>query len=68
MGKNQKLHDLRRHISNKSGRIRVLLENILYKSDNKEETDTLAVIALDEINRISKMSDKIGKFLKQNEG
>ena len=64
MGKNKQLYNLREGISIKSERIKFLMEHIIFKSDSGRETEALAGIALDEINRISRMSEKIGKILK----
>jgi len=64
MSKNKQLYNLREGISIKSERIQFLLEHIIFKSDCEKETGTLAGLALDEINRISRMSEKIGKILK----
>ena len=64
MNKNEKLFNLRSGISVKSERIKVLLQHIIFKSDSELEMNILADSALDEINRISRMSEKIGKILK----
>ena len=63
MNKKEKLYNLRAGISVKSERIKFLLQNIIFKSESKLETEVLADLALDETNRISKMSEKIGKIL-----
>lgn len=64
MNKNEKLYNLRAGISVKSERIKFLLQNIILKSENTVETEVFAGLALDEINRISRMSEKIGIILK----
>ncbi|OGI03525.1 MAG: hypothetical protein A2Y25_11060 [Candidatus Melainabacteria bacterium GWF2_37_15] len=64
MVKKQKLYRLRAGISIKSERVKFLLENIIEKLVGNTESQVLAEIALDEINRISRMSEKIGIILK----
>ncbi len=64
MSKTQRLYNLRAGISIKSERIKFLLENIIFKSESEVETQVLAELALDETNRISKLSEKIGIILK----
>jgi len=64
MSKKEKLFNLRMGISIKSERIKFLMQNIIFKSESELETEVLAGLALDEINRISRMSEKIGKILK----
>ncbi len=64
MGKSKKLYNLRSGISIKSQKIKYLLENIICKSESEVETQVLAELALDETNRISRMSEKIGMILK----
>lgn len=64
MSKKQTLYNLRSNISIKSERIKFLLQNIIYKSESEVETQVMASLALDETNRISRMSEKIGKILK----
>jgi len=64
MNRKEKLYNLRAGISVKSERIKFLLQNIISGSENTIETEVLADLALDEINRISRMSEKIGKILK----
>ncbi len=64
MSKNKQLYNLRVGISTKASRIRFLLENIIYKAESLLEKNSLAGLALDEANRIAKMSEKIGKILK----
>lgn len=60
----EKLYHLRANISIKSERIRFILKNIISYSESEAETQSMAALALDEINRISRMSEKIGKILK----
>ena len=64
MGKSKQLYNLRSGISIKSERVKFLLENIIFKADSDIEKEVFALIALDETNRIAKMSEKIGKILK----
>jgi len=64
MSKSKQLYNLRSEISIKSERIIFLMEHIIFKSDGERECGVLAGIALDEANRISRMSEKIGKILK----
>ncbi|OGI01260.1 MAG: hypothetical protein A2Y25_01880 [Candidatus Melainabacteria bacterium GWF2_37_15] len=64
MGKNRQLYKLRARISIKSERAKYLLENIIEKLVDNVESQVFAEMALDEINRISKMSQKIGIILK----
>jgi len=64
MSKNKQLYNLRAEISIKSERIKFLLKNIIFKSEGEVETQVLAELALDETNRISRMSEKIGIILK----
>jgi len=64
MSKKQKLYNLRQNISVESQRIKYLLENAIYKSENTTEKDVLTEIALEKSEKISRMSEKIGKILK----
>lgn len=64
MGKRKKLYDLRANISDNALRIKYLLENALYKSDNPMETSVLGSLALELVEDICKSSEKIGKILK----
>jgi len=64
MDKKQKLYYLRANISIEAQRIKYLLENAIYKSDSDREKDVLAEIALEKSERISRMSEKIGRILK----
>ena len=64
MGKKEKLYNLRLNISVESQRIEYLLKTIIYKSESPQEISTLADLALEKSERISKMSEKIGKILK----
>ncbi|OGI03808.1 MAG: hypothetical protein A2Y25_07300 [Candidatus Melainabacteria bacterium GWF2_37_15] len=64
MGKNKQLYKLRAQISIKSERVKFLLENIIEKLIGNVESQVLAEIALDETNRISRLSEKIGIILK----
>jgi len=64
MGNKKQLYNLRVGISVKSQRIKFLLKNIIYYSESEVETQTMADLAMEEVNRISKMSEKIGKILK----
>ena len=64
MGKKQKLYNLRAGISVEAQRIEYLLKNAIYKSENSTEKDVLTEIALEKTERISKMSEKIGRILK----
>ena len=63
MSKNKKLYNLRARISIKSQRIKFLLKNIICYSESEVETQAMADLALEEVNRISKMSEKISKIL-----
>jgi hypothetical protein len=64
MNKKEKLYNLRAGISIKSERIKFLLKNIIFYSESEVETQAMAGLALDETNKISRMSEKIGKILK----
>ena len=64
MGKKKQLYNLRMGISIKSERIKFLLKNIILNSENTVETEAMASLASEENNRISKMSEKIGRILK----
>ena len=64
MSKKQKLYNLRASISVEAQRIKYLLENAIYKSENNTEKDVLTEIALEKSERISRMSEKIGIILK----
>jgi len=64
MSKKQKLYNLRANISVETERIKYLLENAIYKSENNIEKNVLAEIALEKTERISKMTEKIGRILK----
>jgi hypothetical protein len=64
MSKKQKLYNLRAGISSDAQQIKYLLENAVYKSECNLEKDVLAEIALEKSERISKMSEKIGRILK----
>lgn len=64
MSKKQKLYNLRENISVEAQRIKYLLENAVYKSESTTEKDVLTEIALEKSERISRMSEKIGKILK----
>jgi hypothetical protein len=64
MSKKQKLYKLRTGISVESQRIKYLLENAICKSESDVEKDVLTEIALEKAERISKMSEKIGRILK----
>jgi len=64
MGKKKQLYNLRMGISIKSERIKFLLKNIILNSKNTVEIEAMASLASEENNRISKMSEKIGRILK----
>ncbi|HBG49190.1 MAG TPA: hypothetical protein DDW90_06755 [Cyanobacteria bacterium UBA9971] len=64
MSKKQKLFNLRQNISIESQNIKYLLEHVIYKSDSYVEKDVLAEIALEKSEKISRMSEKIGRILK----
>lgn len=64
MGKRKKLYNLRASISDNAIRIKYLLENALYKSDNPLETSVLGSLALELAEDIGKCSEKIGRILK----
>jgi ribosomal protein L20 len=64
MGKKQKLYHLRANISVEAERIKYLLKNVIYKSENDIERNILAEMALEKSEKISKMSEKIGIILK----
>lgn len=63
MGKKQQLFNLRLNISVEAQRIEYLLKNIIYKSESSIEISTLADLALEKSEKISKMSEKIGRIL-----
>jgi hypothetical protein len=63
MSKKKKLFNLRQNISVEAEKIEYLLKNVIYKSEN-QETCVFAEIALEKSERISRMSEKIGKILK----
>jgi hypothetical protein len=64
MSKRKKLYNLRFNISNNAVRIKYLLENAIYKSDNEMETSVLGSLALELAEDIKINSEKIGKILK----
>ncbi|OGH94562.1 MAG: hypothetical protein A2039_08060 [Candidatus Melainabacteria bacterium GWA2_34_9] len=64
MSKKQKLYNLRAGISVEAQRIEYLLKNAIYKSESSTEKDILTDIALEKSERISKMSERIGRILK----
>jgi hypothetical protein len=64
MSKKQKLYNLRAGISSDAQKLKYLLEAVIYKSENLLETTVLAEIALEKSERISRMSEKIGRILK----
>ena len=63
MDKDEELYNLRLNISTEAKRIQVLLEHLMYKSDNTLEISVLAGMAYDNACRISEMSENIGKIL-----
>jgi len=63
MSKKQKLYNLRSNISSDAQKIEYLMKNVIYKAESIE-TSVLAEIALEKSERISKMSEKIGRILK----
>ncbi len=63
MSKEEKLYNLQTGISIKAQRIEFILKNIIWYSESEAETQTMADLALDEIKKISRMSDLIGKIL-----
>lgn len=64
MSKKQKLYHLRANISIEAQRIKYLLEHAIYKSDDDVDRDVLTEIALEKSERISRMSERIGRILK----
>lgn len=64
ISKEKKLYHLRAGISGKSEHLKYLLKNIIQYSESEAETQSMADLALDEVNRIAKMSKKIGRILK----
>lgn len=64
MSKEEKLYHLRAGISVKAQRIEFILKNIICYSESEAETQAMADLALDEVKRISRMSNLIGKILK----
>jgi hypothetical protein len=63
MSNKKQLYNLRAGISIKSQRLKFLLKNIICYSETEVETQAMADLALEEVNRISKMAEKIGKIL-----
>ena len=63
MSKKQKLYNLRSNISSDAQKIEYLMKNIIHKTESVE-TSVLAEIELEKSEKISKMSEKIGKILK----
>ena len=63
MSKKQKIYNLRAGISIEAQKIEYVLKNLIFKSENIE-TSVLAEIALEKSEKISRMSEKIGKILK----
>jgi len=63
MSKKKKLYNLRANISIESQRIKYLLKNAIYKSESNVEKDVLTEIALEKAEKISGMSEKIGRIL-----
>lgn len=63
MSKKKKLYNLRVNISSDAQKIEYLMKNMIFKSESVEIC-VLAEIALEKSEKISKMSEKIGKILK----
>lgn len=64
MGKKKQLYNLRGNISDNALKIKYLLENVLYKSDNEQESFVMNSMALDFVKEIKTSAEKIGKILK----
>lgn len=64
MGKKRKLYDLRSGIMKESERARVVLEQIAETDEFEPKVCVLCSIALDQVKKISKMNERIGKILK----
>lgn len=64
MGQDEKLYHLRLGISVKAQRIEFILKNIMYHSESEAETMTMADLATEEVKKIARMSNLIGKILK----
>ncbi len=64
MNKKEKLYNLRANMSIQAEHVEVLLEHIVYKTENSVETCVLGEIALKKSRKISRMSEKIGRILK----